>query len=98
MIDKVGAVPGIFNQISVDASNKVVESGSFQDVLQREIKEVDAGLMHSEKTINDFAVGKEQSLPSVMLAMEKSKLSFEMMVQIRNRLMEGYNEIIKMQV
>jgi len=44
------------------------------------------------------SVGETSNIHDVLLSIEKAKLSFELGLQVRNRLLEGYQEIMRMQV
>ena len=57
--------------------------------MDREIKETD-------RKMEDFAVGKQYNLHEIMIASEKADLSFRFLLQIRNKLLEAYQEIMRM--
>ena len=63
---------------------------SFYDHVDMQIKEAD------QKTA-EFAVGKQHDLHEIMIATEKAKLSFRLLLQIRNKFLEAYQEIMRMQ-
>jgi flagellar hook-basal body complex protein FliE len=42
--------------------------------------------------------GESKDLHSTVIAMQKADLSFQMMMQVRNKLMQAYQEIIRMQI
>ena len=48
--------------------------------------------------IQELAIGGESDLHDITLSMELESLSFDLAVQIRNKLVEGYQEIFRMQV
>jgi len=50
-------------------------------------------------TVNDLqTTGESKDLHSTVIAMQKADLSFQMMMQVRNKLMQAYQEIIRMQI
>lgn len=71
---------------------------SFMDHLQNGIKEVDAMQKQSDKMATDLASGKEQNLHETMLAATQAELGFNLMVQVRNRVLEAYQEVMRMPV
>ena len=73
------------------------ERPSFQDTLTSFVKEVDAELKQSNRMAGEFAVGKRQSLHEIMIASEKAGISFKLLMSIRNKLLEAYQEIMRMQ-
>lgn len=66
--------------------------------LENEIAAVDNQIRASETMVQNLAIGDMDNLHQVMMSLEKAKLQFELVVQVRNRLLEGYQEIMRMQV
>jgi flagellar hook-basal body complex protein FliE len=52
----------------------------------------------AESAVADLAVGGEQDLHDVVLSVEMEAMAFDLAVQIRNRLVEAYSEVFRMQV
>ena len=52
----------------------------------------------SDKSIQSLASGESKNLHEVMIAMEKASLSFQFMSQVRNKAIEAYQEVMRMQV
>lgn len=52
----------------------------------------------SENAVAEVAEGNVENLHQIILGMEKAKKSFELAVQVRNKLLEGYQEVLRMQV
>lgn len=52
----------------------------------------------ADKAIEMLATGESKNLHEVMIAMEKSSISFQFLTQVRNKAIEAYHEIMKMQV
>jgi flagellar hook-basal body complex protein FliE len=74
------------------------ESSGFAELLDAQVGEVNENLMAAEETLQDFAVGEERSIHHVLMSMEKAKLSFSLMVQVRNRVLEAYQDVMRMQI
>jgi flagellar hook-basal body complex protein FliE len=66
---------------------------SFSQFLTEKIGEVNALQQESEQAIEGLATGKIQDLGKVVSAVEKANLAFQMMVQIRNKLVDAYTEL-----
>ncbi len=71
---------------------------SFMDHLTGGIKQVDAMQKDADQMAVNLASGKEQNLHETMLAATQAELGFNLMVQIRNRVLESYQEIMRMPV
>ena len=87
------------NQIlpSFDPGKKNVNGeNNFQSTLNSLISQVDSQLKDASQRAEDFAVGKKTNLHEVMIASEKADLSFQFLLQIRNKLLEAYQEIMRM--
>jgi flagellar hook-basal body complex protein FliE len=84
----------IFQAASQNAKDKVTGSG-FSDTLNSLMSQVNTQMQEADKMTNDFATGKSDSLHEVMIATEKSGISFTFLLQIRNKLLE-FNQLNKM--
>ena len=52
----------------------------------------------ADKSIQSLAVGESKGLHEVMLAVEKASISFQFLSQVRNKAVEAYQEVMRMQV
>ncbi len=71
---------------------------SFIDTLKESIDKVNEIQKTADGAVEDLAVGNTQNIHSTMIAMEKADLSFQLMMQVRNKLVSAYEEIMRMQV
>ena len=74
------------------------EASGFSSYLKNSFEEVNRTLASADKLANDLAVGKHENLHEAMIGMEKAEASFKLLVQVRNRALEAYNDIMRMQV
>jgi flagellar hook-basal body complex protein FliE len=73
-------------------------SGSFATLLQQSLERVN-GLQHEADTAaRAFALGQAPSVHDTMIAMEKADLSLRLTTKVRNKVVEAYQEIMRMQV
>jgi flagellar hook-basal body complex protein FliE len=70
----------------------------FKEMFERFLDEVNALQLEADKSVRDLAAGKADSLHQVIVAMSEADLSFRLMMQMRNKLIEAYKEIMRMQV
>jgi flagellar hook-basal body complex protein FliE len=74
------------------------QSGSFATLLQQNLERVD-GLQHeADAAARGFALGQAPSVHDAMIAMEKADLSLRLTTKVRNKVVEAYQEIMRMQV
>jgi flagellar hook-basal body complex protein FliE len=74
-----------------------VKGGAFADTLKDFTRYVDGELQKADQIKQEFAVGKRADLHEVMIASEKADLSFRLLLQMRNKMLEAYQEIMRMQ-
>lgn len=88
----------------VEGTNPVQQPGQvggadFQNVLRDSLRGVNQVQQDASDLQTRFELGDENvSLPQVMVAMNKSSIAFEATNQVRNRLLNAYQEIMRMQV
>lgn len=100
-IERIGSITLIKNQsdISVKDSNiKNTNLVPFSDYLSSAINKANDAIIQSEKLNNDFAVGRIDNIHQVMIAAEKAEIALQFTLQIRNKLLDAYNEIMRMQI
>lgn len=71
---------------------------SFGEYLNESIEEVNKLQQEADKAIEDLAAGRNASLHETMIALEKADVSFKLMMQVRNKIIDAYHEIMRMQV
>jgi flagellar hook-basal body complex protein FliE len=64
----------------------------------QEIGAVNTSMVNAEVKVEQLATGETQSLHDVMIHLEEAKLQFQLLAQVRNRLLEAYQEVMRMQV
>jgi flagellar hook-basal body complex protein FliE len=69
---------------------------AFMAWMQKEFDAVNARLLAAEQGAQALATGAPVDLHRVMIDMEQAKLSLQLMLQVRNRVLEAYQDIIKM--
>ena len=71
---------------------------SFADHLRKAIGQVDSMAKSADKMTTALVTGKSGNIHETMLAATQAELSFNLMVQIRNKALEAYGEVMKMPV
>jgi flagellar hook-basal body complex protein FliE len=90
-----GAMPG------VEAANLAAPSAkvSFSDALKNSLENVSNSQNQADELGKRFALGDDSvSLSDTMIAMQKANINFQATVQVRNKLVSAYHEIMNMQV
>jgi flagellar hook-basal body complex protein FliE len=71
---------------------------SFSSMLGDMVQGVNAKQNVAGQALHDLQSGQNVSLHQTMIAMEEASVSFQLMVEVRNRLLDSYQEIMRMQV
>lgn len=74
------------------------DKADFGEALKDAVDRVDGAQKAADSQIEAFVAGEQENLHEVMIAMNEAKLSFQLMTQVRNRLLETYQELMRMQV
>jgi flagellar hook-basal body complex protein FliE len=85
--------------------NKVANAGApgadgptFKDVLLKNIEEVNKLQQDAEAAIEDLAAGRRDDIAQVNIAKQKADMAFKMLLQVRNKMMDAYEEIKQLRV
>lgn len=97
-IGAIGAADAAAPLAKLGAPAAPVAAPGFGDWLAHEVGQVDAALATSDNDMRRLATGQVQNLHEVMIHMEEAKLSFQLLAQVRNRLLDAYQEVMRMQV
>lgn len=83
---------------STRGANPAGDGPSFKDVLMKNIEEVNRLQQDAQRAVEDLATGRRDDVASVVIAQQKAKQAFELLVQVRNKMLEAYDEIKQMRV
>ena len=82
---------------NVQEALKINENKSFQNVLQKYVGQVNDLQHDADLQIQRMVAGETEDLHEVTMAMEEAETSFELMMEIRNQLVDAYKELHRMQ-
>lgn len=71
---------------------------SFPDYLKKALGNTNELLIESQNLADAFAAGKTDNIAQVLLAAEKADIAFQFTMQIRNKIMDAYSEIMRMTI
>jgi len=94
MVDRVELNTSL-NVLKEKPKNKY--PSSFSEMLKEYLKKVDMEQKRADRMIEDFLSGK-RDVHEVVLALEKADISFRLFIKIREKLVEAYQEIMRMQI
>lgn len=87
----------------IDGSSSISSTGatdgkSFADTLKDAVGNVNEAQKTADKAMQDLATGRTDNIQEVMVATEKADIALKLMVQVRNKIIDAYQEVMKMQV
>lgn len=83
---------------SASSSRDVSAGLDFSAMLQAAVAEVNNTQQGAKELSEQFATGDSANLQDVVVSLQKASLSFQTMVQVRNKLVSAYQEVMNMQV
>jgi flagellar hook-basal body complex protein FliE len=73
-------------------------SDSFGSLLGKMVEEVNAKQSTANDAVSALQSGGNVSLHQAVIAMEEASVSFQLMVEVRNKLLDSYQELMRMQI
>jgi len=83
-------------QITGKADGKT-QPGGFTDVLRDAIDQVEQLQSSSDRQVKELLSGDRSDVHSVMIAIEKADVAFQLMMQVRNKIVNAYQQVSQMQ-
>jgi flagellar hook-basal body complex protein FliE len=80
------------------ASSGAAQGASFDEALANGLNQVDASVRDSDRVVDEFVSGKVQDFHEVALRLKQSELSFRFAMEVRNKLVDAYREVMRMSV
>ncbi len=90
-----GLFPPI-QQPTMTPASEAKESG-FGDVLRSAVDKMEGLDTDAKSQVSDLLQGQRSDVHNVMIAVEKADVAFQLMMQVRNKIVNAYQEIEKMQ-
>ena len=79
-------------------TNSKSNGGSFADMLKKSVEKVNTLQNQADVAINDLVLGNSKDITKTMVMVEKADISFRLMMQVRNKIIQAYEEIMRTQV
>lgn len=92
---RVDLDPRIAEALSPEGKEEARGGEEFLEALKEAIQKVNELQVEADRATKEFAIGRGD-LQETILALEKADISFRLMMQIRNKLIKAYEEVMKM--
>ena len=80
------------------ASVPVSKSGDTFDLLVQGLEKLNSQMTANQQVIQSVAAGQTDDLHRLVMSLESTKLSFDLALQVRNKILDAYQEMMRMQV
>lgn len=95
---KIDSILPVAKTLTGEEKSDSGQSAGFAGFLTEALNNVNQQLVGAEEMTRDFVLGKNVELHQVVLATEQADMALQLTVQIRNKVIEAYQEIMRMQV
>jgi flagellar hook-basal body complex protein FliE len=88
-----------FNKLDSDNENNEQNNGvNFGDVLKKSLDDANDKMTQADLTTSQFVKGEDVSVDDMMIKSQEASLNLQFLAQTRDKLLDGYNQLIKMQL
>ncbi|EQC44659.1 flagellar hook-basal body complex protein FliE [Bacteriovorax sp. Seq25_V] len=86
------------NDFELDPTTRADSKLTFSEMLSNQILDVNNLQKEADSAIQKLVSGKSNNIQETMLAVEKAEIAFKTMNQVRNKVIEAYKEVMRMQI
>lgn len=98
LLNQMQALEALAKGQAANPATRVDDAPDFGKLMQQAIDEVNATQMQAASLTRAFELGDNVDLSQVMIAVNKSRVSFEALTQVRNKLLSAYQDVMNMSV
>ena len=98
MVAPILPISGVTLPDAIRPAGQARSGGAFQDVLSSAIQSVESSGQKASASVDQFLSGEGEELHTTILATQQAELSFELFLQARNKVVNAYQEIMRMQM
>jgi flagellar hook-basal body complex protein FliE len=101
-MDQIQSISPLQNGVALDKISKTSPSSksvpSFKETLGSFMKDVNSMQLKADESISKMASGEITDVHQVMNAVEEANVAFNMMMEIRNKVMDAYQEVLRLRL
>ncbi len=94
----ISSISSIPNLPAIQAPGQSSPPGAFQNVLNGAIQTIESAQTDASGAVQRFLTGQNEELHTAALAVQKAQMSFDLGLQVRNKIVEAYQQIMQMQM
>jgi flagellar hook-basal body complex protein FliE len=80
------------------ASLEAVQPSKLYEMLAQNLGELNTSIASGQGAVQELALGDMDNLHQLIMGMERTRLHFELLMSVRNRVLEAYQEVMRMQI
>lgn len=93
-----GPVPGLTPDIGAKTQKATESPKGFGEFLRESLQKVDALQKDADAAVSQIAQGEDMGIQEAMVAIEKADVTFKLMMEVRQKILDAYQEVMRMQV
>lgn len=98
MTGPISQISSIPNLAPMQAPGQNSEPGAFQNVLSSAIQTMESANQNAAVAVHKFLTGENEELHTAALAVQKANITFDLGMQVRNKVVDAYQQIMQMQM
>jgi len=99
MITKVDSMMPLVKELyNQNPETDIKNQTSFKDLMNKEVYELSQKQIENDENIKALITGDVENIHDILIKTEESRLQLELAMQVRNKVVESYQEIMRMQV
>ena len=97
-LGSIGSIPGLAPGGGVSSTGSAKDSGGFGSIIKDAVDSIDKTQKGAEQEISKAVTGESPDLHKTIIALQTADLKFQLGLQVRNKLIGAYDEIMRMPV
>lgn len=97
-VSPAGSFTGLPLAAPLNAAAPLTNGGIFGNVVQRFVEDTNAQQLNADASVTRLATGQSESIHETMLALAKADLSLRVFMEVRNKVIDAYQEVMRMQL
>ena len=98
MTGPISSISSIPSLPSIQPDGESSQPGAFQNVLIGAIQTIESANSDASVAVQKFLTGENEELHTAALAVQKATITFDLGLQVRNKVVDAYQQIMQMQV
>ena len=95
---QVGSIAGSLGATALDLPGTRGAGGDFNRLIDQALGQAAVPQMQADQAVREMAMGQTDNLHNVLLSVAQADMTFRLILEVRNRLTEAYQEVMRMQV